>query len=145
MSGQSIAEQAEQKSRSRAISYLTLSAILAILMIAVVLGLGGDFVQGMWAGALAMCALNLLPIHRWLRPRSEVTRLMEDEVTRDYRRFSSTVGFWAAIPAAIILGFPAREGFAIDGWLMGQLVASAGVVAAMLTFGILELRALRDD
>ena len=143
MTGRTAAEQAERKSRSRAISYLGLAALLTLLMIVVCQGKGGDFTQGLWAGVLLGCALNLLPIQRWLRPRSEVTQLMEDEVTRDYRRSSSSVGFWVAIATAIALGFPAREGFAIDGWLMGQLVASAGTGAAMITFAFLELRALR--
>ena len=143
MTGRTAAEQAERKSRSRAISYLVLAALLTVLMIAVCLGQGGDFVQGMWAGVLLGCALALVPIHRWLRPRNEVTQLMEDEVTRDFRRSASTAGFWMAIATAIVLGFPAREGIAINGWLMGQLVASAGCAAAMVTFAVLELRALR--
>jgi len=144
MNRRTAAEQAERKSRARALSYLGLAALLAVLMVVVCQGLGGDFAQGLWAGVLLGCALNLMPIQRWLRPRSEVAQLMEDEVTRDYRRSSSTAGFWVAIGTAIILGLPAREGFAIDGWLMGQLVASAGTGAAMVTFAFLELRALRD-
>ena len=143
MTGRTAAEQAERKSRARAINHLVLAAALAVLMIIVCLGYGGDFTQGLWAGVLLGCALTLVPIQRWLRSKSEVTRLMEDEVTRDFRRSAATAGFWVAIVTAIALGFPAREGFGINGWLMGQLVASAGTGTAMLTFGILELRALR--
>jgi hypothetical protein len=136
-------EIAEKKSRWRAVAFLSLAVITFTVMVFDTGGSATDFTQGLWFGLIVGSALNLLPMKRLLRPNDEVLKLMDDEGTRENRRLSSTIGFWAAIVTALSVGLFSRYSGAIDAWLMGQLVATAGMVAAMVTFGLLELRAAR--
>lgn len=136
-------EIAESRSRKRALGFLALAALAVGLMLLVSNGIGGDFARGLWFGVMLGSAINLLPIKRLVRPNDQVLRLMDDEGTRENRRLSSTIGFWAAIAAALGLGLFSRYSDVVDAWLMGQLVATAAIVAAMLTFGALELRDAR--
>lgn len=136
-------EVAEKKSRWRALSFLLLAALTLAVMVFDTSGRGTDFTQGLWFGLMLGSALNLLPWKRLLRPNDEVLRLMDDEGTRENRRLSSTIGFWAAVMAALGLGLISRYSDLLDAWLVGQLVATAAMVSAMVTFGLLELRAAR--
>jgi hypothetical protein len=136
-------EVAEKKSRWRAVSFLLLAVLTLAVMVVDTSGRGTDFTQGLWFGLMLGSALNLLPWKRLLRPNDEVFRLMDDEGTRENRRLSSTIGFWAAVIAALGLGLFSRYSDLVDAWLVGQLVATAAMVAAMVSFGLLELRAAR--
>jgi len=136
-------EVAEKKSRWRAVGFLSLAVLTLTVMVVDTSGRSNDFLQGLWFGLILGSALNLLPLKRMLRPRDEVLKLMDDEGTRENRRLSSTAGFWAAVVAAMALGLYSRSSDAIDAWMVGQLVASAAMVSAMVTFGLLELRAAR--
>jgi hypothetical protein len=77
---------AERRARYRAFGFLFLAALTCAVMVFVRTGRGTDFTQGLWFGLLLGCVLNLLPIKRWLRPRSEVMRLLDDEGTRANRQ-----------------------------------------------------------
>lgn len=135
-------EIAERKSQWRALGMLLLAALTVAVVVLASNGVGGDFVQGLWFGLIVGSTFNLLPVKRWLRPNSEVIRLLEDEGVRENRRLSCTIGFWAAIVSALALGLVDR--FAgTSAHDFGQLVATAGMVAAMTAFGLLELRAAR--
>ena len=136
-------EVAERRARWRALGFLFLAALTCAVMIWVRTGRGTDFTQGLWLGLLLGCALSLSPIKRWLRPNSAVVRLLDDEGTRENRRLSCTIGFWAAV--AVALFFQALSHFnpAIAAQEVGQLVATAGILCAITAFGILELRAAR--
>jgi len=112
-------------------------------MIIVRRGGGTDFIQGLWFGLLFGCALNLLPIKRWLRPNNAVNRLLEDEGTRENRSLSCTAGFWTAIAVALSFQLASHFNRAIGAEDVGQIVATAGIVSAMITFAVLELRAAR--
>ena len=136
-------EIAERKGRWRAFAFLFLAALTCAVMVVVRNNPESDFKQGLWIGVLVGCALNLMPIKRWLRPNSEVARLLEDEVVTANRRFSCIIGFWAALLVALFFSFASHYDPTIGGGEVGQLVATAGIVSAMLTFGILELRAAR--
>ena len=136
-------EVAEKKARWRAVSFLGLAVLTLTVMVFDTSGRGTDFTQGLWFGLMLGSALNLLPLKRLLRPNDEVLRLMDDEGTRENRRLSSTIGFWAAVTAALGLGLYSRYSDLVDAWLVGQLVATAAMVSAMVTFGLLELRAAR--
>jgi hypothetical protein len=138
-----IVEAAEKKARWRALGFLVLAFLTCSVMVFVRNVPGNDFAQGLWFGMLVGCAINLMPIKRWLRPGSAVLRLMDDEGTRENRRLSCTLGFWAASIAALILGMAAHFNPAIGGEEVGQVVATAGIVAAMAAFALLELRAAR--
>jgi hypothetical protein len=136
-------EIAERKSRWRALAFLFLAALTCAVMVVVRNEPDNDFMQGLWFGLLVGCAVNLLPIKRWLRPNSAVLRLVDDEGTRENRRVACTIGFWVATLAALLLALASRASAAIDGGEVGQLVATAGIVSAMVAFAILELRATR--
>jgi hypothetical protein len=127
----------------RAIGYLFLAALTAAVMIVVRTGHGTDFLEGLWLGLLFGCALTLMPIKRWLRPNSEVVRLLEDESARAHRQMSCTVGFWAAIVVGLLFQLLGHFDQGITAEEAGQLVATAGIVCAITSFAILELRAAR--
>ena len=134
---------AERKARFRAFGFLFLAALTCAVMILVRSGRGTDFTQGLWLGLLLGCALNLLPIKRWLRPNSDVVRLLDDEGTRANRQLSCTIGFWAAVIVALAFQLFSHFSPAIEAEEVGQYVATAGIVSAMIAFAILELRAAR--
>lgn len=136
-------ETAERTARVRAFGFLVLAALTCAVMVLVRSGRGTDFTVGLWLGLLVGCALNLLPLKRWLMPNNPVVRLLEDEGTRSNRRLACTAGFWAAVVTA--LGFQLASHFdaTISAEQVGQLVATAGMVCAMIVFAILELRAAR--
>jgi hypothetical protein len=136
-------EIAERKSQWRALGFLFLAALTVVVMTLVANGWGGDFVQGLWFGLAAGRAFNLLPVKRWLRPNSEVVRLLEDEGVRENRRLSCTLGFWGAIIASLGLDLVYRLSGSIDVGDFGQLIATAALVSAMVTFGLVELRGAR--
>lgn len=136
-------EVAERRARYRAFGFLFLAALTCAVMVVVRTGRGTDFTQGLWLGLLVGCALNLMPIKRWLRPNSTVTRLLDDEVTRANRRLSCTIGFWAAIAVALIFQLASHFDPTIAAEEVGQLVATAGIVCAITAFALLELRAAR--
>jgi len=136
-------DTAERRARWRALGFLFLAALTCAVMIVVRTGNGTDFTQGLWLGLLVGCALNLLPIKRWLRPNNSVLRLLEDEGTRANRQLSCTVGFWAAVVVALLFQLAAHFDSGIGAEEVGQLVATAAIVCAMVTFALLELRAAR--
>ena len=136
-------EIAERRARWRALGFLLLAALTCAVMIWVRSGRGTDFTQGLWLGLLLGCALNLLPIKRWLRPNSDVVRLLDDEGTRANRQLSCTIGFWAAIVTALAFQLMSHFNPAMGAEEVGQYVATAGIVSAMVAFAILELRAAR--
>ena len=138
-----IIDIAERKSRWRAFGLLFLAMLTCAVMIFVRTRPDMDFTQGLWLGLLVGCALNLLPIKRWLRPNSAVAALLDDEGTRRNRQNSCTVGFWAAVAVALLLGFTSHFNPDVGADEVGQLVATAGIVCAMTAFAILELRAAR--
>ena len=136
-------EVAERRARYRAVGFLFLAALTCAVMVLVRTGRGTDFTQGLWFGLLLGCALNLLPIKRWLRPHNDIGRLLDDEGTRANRQLSCTIGFWGATAVALAFQLAGHFDAAITAEEVGQLVATAGIVCAITAFAILELRAAR--
>jgi uncharacterized membrane protein len=136
-------ELAERKSRWRAFGFLFLAALTLAVIIVVRRDPANDFMQGLWFGLLFGCAVSLMPIHRWLRPNSAVFRLLDDEGARENRRVSCTVGFWAAITMSLLFVLLGRADPTITANAVGQIVATAGVMSAIIAFAILELRGTR--
>lgn len=134
---------AERKSRLRAFAFLFLALLTCGVMILVRTRPHIDFTQGLWLGLLVGCALNLLPLKRLISPDSAVARLIDDEGTRENRRASCMIGFWAGVVAALLLGLASHFRPSIGADEVGQLVATAAIVSAMISFAILELRAAR--
>jgi hypothetical protein len=72
-----------------------------------------------------------------------VRQMMNDESTRDHRARALGTGFWASIAAAFSLYFldlyqPVTTGDAL------RLVVTIAVAAALISFGAMERKALRD-
>ena len=135
-------ELAEAKGRAWAIMLYVLGAILLLSELVGMTILRRDFVDGFWLGVAMVCALTLLPWRRWLRPNSELNRLLDDESVREHRRMSCTAGFWASLIAAL-LSAPFAHDAMLESYDVSRLVATAGLFAAMVSFATLELRAAR--
>ena len=104
---------------------------------------GADFFQGLWLGITLGAALNLLPIKRWLRPGSMVARLLDDETVREHRRMACTTGFWAALVAGTAVALIEHDAPPFSAFDAARVVVSAAVMAALISFATLELRAAR--
>jgi len=113
---------AERRARFRAFGFLILAVLTCGVMIVVRADPENDFTTGLWLGLLVGCA---------------------DEGARENRRSSCTVGFWAAVGAALFFQLASHFNRGIGAEEVGQIVATAGIVSAMITFAILELRAAR--
>jgi hypothetical protein len=134
---------AEKKSRKRAMSFYLFSALsLALLWLSMVRP-DSDCLRGMWLGLTFTAALNLLPILRWLRPRSAVWRLLDDDGVREHRRMACTAGFWAGAAAAFAVAIATEFIATITPFDAVRVVATASIAAALTSFATLELRAQR--
>jgi fucose 4-O-acetylase-like acetyltransferase len=141
------AETADRLNRRRA-RLLPVLALLVLIQQAAFFTSGDrlrtvDLVRdGAWIVLVAVILTALVTGGFWFHSR-EVRRLMNDEVTLTNRASALTWGFTMAILAAIALfalesvapgGATAREAI--------HIIASAGLVTALLRFGFLERRAL---
>ncbi|MDQ2893689.1 MAG: hypothetical protein M3R64_11465 [Pseudomonadota bacterium] len=133
---------AERKSTLRAIFFLCFAAALLLLLLAIFSG-GPDFLNGLWAGLMLGAALNLTPVARWLKPNSAITRMLDDESTRDRRGRATTAGFWAAFAASIVLTVVARYDAAMVAYDAVRVIGTAAMMATLIAFATLELRANR--
>ena len=138
-----LVEKAERKSRTRAmLSYLIAATLLASAVLAIAGHSEGASRLAPWFVMIGLTALNLTSLpFRW-RSYGEVSKLMNDETTRDHRRSSFAAGFWAMFAAAaavmIVASFRPMEAVAI-----GRITITAGLIAALICFATLELRASR--
>jgi hypothetical protein len=92
-----------------------------------------------WAAALLM----FLAVGGGLFRGARIRALLNDETTIDHRKRAMALGFWGAIGTAILvygLSFyepiSAREG--------ARLIITFGIALALLRFGTLERKALKD-
>ncbi len=142
------AEEADRLSRRRA-RMLPILAVVFISQQAAFFGEGSggaaeravDHVKlGAWLVLSGVLLAALWTGGFWLRKR-EVRALMDDEITRAHRAAALSIGFLVAMLAAIGLYLvdlfePMTSRMAI------HLIVTAGIVAALLRFGLLERRAL---
>ncbi|BCI71712.1 putative membrane protein [Sphingomonas sp. S17] len=138
-----LVEKAERKSRARAIiGYLLAATLLASAILAIRGHSDGAARLAPWFVMIALTALNLTALpFRWNRC-GPVSQLMNDETTCDHRRSSLAAGFWAMLAAAaatIIVG----SLLPLDTIAAGRIVITAGLMAALIAFSTLELRASR--
>lgn len=91
----------------------------------------------------ALALLLLLATGGGLIRSKKVRALLNDDVTRDHRLRAIAAGFWVAMAGCVVVyvlsafePMTAREGI--------HLVLTMGVGAALMRFGMLERRALRD-
>jgi hypothetical protein len=106
----------------------------------------GRTVDHVKIGAYILWSNNLLAFigtgGGWIQPRA-VRTILNDETTIAHRRQATTLGFWAAIGAAlgsyvVTLFEPVTAREAI------HAVLSVGIVTALLNFAFLERRAQAD-
>jgi len=138
-----LVEKAESKSRARAIlGYLLAVTLLASAILAIRGHSDGAARLAPWFVMIALTALNLTALpFRWSRC-GPLSQLMNDETTQDHRRSSLAAGFWAMLAAAaatVIVGSLAP----LDTISAGRVVITAGLMAALIAFSTLELRASR--
>lgn len=143
---QSITEEAELLTRKRA-RVMPVLAVLLISQQAVYFNeLGSRGAQNFKIGAWLVLALILLAGlatgGAWFS-RRDVRELIDDETTREHRGRAYAAGFWAAMGGAILL-YVVDMFELVSGRDAIHIIMTAGIGAALLTFGKLERRALRD-
>ena len=136
-------EIAERQGTARAIAYLLFAFLILALLLASFGPRGIDYVRGMWVGVSGATLLAMLPLARWLKPNSVVAALLDDETSREHRRDSATAGFWAAMASALALALVTAEGLPVSAFDVARTIATAAMVAALVSFATLELRAAR--
>ena len=78
----------------------------------------------------------------WLRPKA-VRELVNDESTRAHRQAGLVYGFWAAMAAALAL-YVIDMFEPVSGREAIHVILSVAIAAALVRFGMLERRALKD-
>jgi hypothetical protein len=122
--------------------------LMAIAFISsAIVGLGAhDTIERLvlWVFCGVVMAANLTPLPAWLRPNA-VTRLLNDETTRDHRRTSYAAGFWASVMTALGLAILVRAHvMALTPDYVARLIVTAAIATALVVFATLEARALKD-
>lgn len=144
MQQKSLVERADILSRKRA---QVVAAAAVMFLVAQVLShpLAGP-TEGLRAHMWALNAVLLLFVlatgGALLRGR-EVRALMNDELTQAHYRTCILAGFWVAMVTAMGIYFlPAAQ--ALPSRVAVYFIVTASIVASLLTFSWLELRAHRD-
>ncbi len=148
MAGTSDAQAAERLSRKRA---RALPAMAAIFISQQVVFLVNNYegtrnvdrvAVGSWIVLTVVLLLALATGGGWIYPKA-VRDLANDESTRAHRAQALAAGFWAAMIAALVL-FIVDLFEPVDGRDAAHIVLTLGIAIALMTFGSLEKRALRD-
>lgn len=139
----SVIDVAERKSRYRAASFYFFSAMSMVTLCWSMARPGSDFLRGLWMGLTFAAAANLLPLARWLKPGSEVARLLDDDGVREHRRLSCTAGFWTAVVSSLAVAMAVELEVPLGPFDAVRMVATAAIAAALVSFATLELRAAR--
>lgn len=148
MSQSSISEQAERLSRRRARALPVLGIVFlaqqaSFLSIPEHSARPVDHVKiGAWLVLTIVLLAGLATGGAWFRGR-QVRELVNDESTRVHRQTAYTYGFWAAMGTAI--GIYLVDMFEpVSGRDAVHIIVTAAIATALLNFGMLERRALRD-
>jgi hypothetical protein len=139
----SVIEVVERKSRYRAASFYFFATMSLVTLWLSMNRPQSDFLRGLWLGLTFAAAANLLPLARWLKPRSDVARLLDDDGVREHRRMSCTTGFWAAVLSSLAVATVVEFAAPLGAFDAVRIVATAAVAAALTSFATLELRAAR--
>jgi hypothetical protein len=97
---------------------------------------------GAWLVLSVVLLAALATNGAWFQPRA-VRELINDESTRAHRQASLVYGFWAAMAAALTL-YVINMFELVSGRDAIHVILSAGITAALIRFGFLERRALKD-
>jgi hypothetical protein len=97
---------------------------------------------GSWIVLTVVLLLALATGGGWIYPKS-VRDLANDETTRAHRSQALAAGFWAAMLGALVL-FIVDLFEPVDGRDAAHIVLTLGIAVALMMFGALEKRAIKD-
>jgi hypothetical protein len=148
MNQRSISESAEHLSKRRARA-LPVLGIVFLAQQASFLSMPAESARpvdhlkiGAWLVLSIVLLAGLATGGAWFRP-SAVRALLNDESTRAHRQTGYVYGFWAAMGTA--LGLYVVSMFEpVTGRDAVHIIVTVAVATALLNFGMLERRALRD-
>jgi len=147
MSSKSPVEIADQVSRKRAFlvaaaAVVFLSHVVARPFLAGGLDTAHHARTDLWA-INAVLLLAILATGGFLLNSRKVRVLLNDEVARSNYRTAVVAGFWVAMTASMgLFVVPAFQGLVAREAV--YIIVSSSLVAALLTFSLLEYRAHRD-
>ena len=148
MNQRSISEEAERLSMRRARALPALGVIFlaqqaSFLSMPDAPARPVDHVKiGAWLLLTIVLLIGLATNDAWFRPRA-VRELLNDESTRAHRQAGYVYGFWAAMGTALGL-YVVNMFEPVSGRDAVHIIVTAAVATALLNFGMLERRALRD-
>ncbi len=135
-------ELAERKARARALGLYAFAGLTVVLLGLTFATSRGSFFQGMWFGFTLVSVLYLSPLVTRLK-NGPLAQLLEDEVTREHRRASSAIGFWAGLlAAAAMLAIGDVPGL-LSASDSARIIFTTAIVAAQVRLATLELQAAR--
>lgn len=134
-------DRAEIRTRQRGVILYLLAACLLLSLVAGGPGVSAPTRLLPWYAMIVVTALNLTALPFRFR-RDGLGPLMNDETTRAHRQMSFEAGFWASLVAAALTTGVASLA-PLDGVAAGRVIITAGLVAALVSFATLELRAAR--
>jgi hypothetical protein len=148
MNNRSISEEAERLSRRRAralpfLGIVFLAQQASFLSMPEHAGRPVDHLKiSAWLVLTIVLLAGLATGGAWFRSRA-VRQLVNDESTRVHRQTAYVYGFWAAMGTA--LGLYIVSMFEpVSGRDAVHIIVTVAVATALLNFGLLERRALRD-
>jgi hypothetical protein len=144
----SISEKAERLNRRRARALPALGVIF-LAQQASFLSTPAEAVRpvdhlkvGAWLVLSIVLLAGLATGGGWFRSRA-VRELLNDESTRVHRRVGYVYGFWAAMGTALGL-YVVNMFEPVSGRDAVHIIVTVAIATALLNFGLLERRALRD-
>jgi len=149
MNQRSISEDAERLSRRRARALPALGVIFlaqqaSFLSMPAEASRPVDHVKiSAWLLLTIALLAGLATGGAWFRPRA-VRELVNDESTRAHRQMGYVYGFWAAMGTALGL-YVVNMFEPVSGRDAVHIIVTIAVATALLNFGMLERRALRND
>ena len=135
--------RAEWISGRRPLLFYLLAAGLLLSAMSGVAANGSASRAAFWLLACGVVALHLTPAGTALNRSRVVKSLLNDESVRQHRLMSFAAGFWATIVSSLAMAaITVVEPLAAIA--TAQIITSAGLAAALISFATLELRAARD-
>lgn len=96
-----------------------------------------------WVLACVGIALHLAPAGTALNRSRVIKSLLNDEGVRQHRLMSFAAGFWATIVTSLMIAVLTTF-VPLAPMATAQVITSAGLAAALVSFATLERRAARD-
>ncbi len=121
--------------------YLLAAALLISAAVGIPAHVSGSH-SAFWVLACVGVALHLTPAGTALNRSRVVKSLLNDEGVRQHRLMSFAAGFWATIVSSIMIAVVTTF-LPLAPMATAQIITSAGLAAALISFATLERRAAR--